>query len=311
LEAPNIDAARRAAGDQARSLQATALDAEQFENDLIAGGLRLDQGAMTAVQHAITQLGLAADAWEQVITQLSKHAQGEEYAASGHAASTAFLAGDGGGLAAAGEGASPAPGAPACLETGTAGDATKSECPSWCEGQHPAGSASHSGESVEIGGGPDGPWHALVYLTTQDLAYRSPEDGTAKVGLELEDGDENSVEASISLDAARQLSRTLAGLAKAGHLSRGARPGECPSWCQGQHRAGSSWHSGEGIEIGGEAEGSWSGLVGLFMEDGVTRVDFEFCDGDEDTTVAANISLSGTRKFAQSLGALATAGHPG
>lgn len=88
-------AAREAAGAQARWLQDAAFDAEQFENDLIAGGLRLDQATMAAVRHAVDQLDAASAGWDQVTVELGKHGQGEEYAASGHAASTDFLASDG------------------------------------------------------------------------------------------------------------------------------------------------------------------------------------------------------------------------
>jgi hypothetical protein len=93
-----------------------------------------------------------------------------------------------------------------------------SECPSWCEGRHYDGSASHAGEVVELGGEQEGAWHALAYLTTEDLARPGTGDGTAKVGIELSDGDEGSVEVSISLGEARKLSLALANLAKAGHL---------------------------------------------------------------------------------------------
>ena len=47
---------------QAQNLQAAALDGEQFENDLIAGGMRLDQSTMAAVRHAIEQLEAASAA---------------------------------------------------------------------------------------------------------------------------------------------------------------------------------------------------------------------------------------------------------
>lgn len=88
--------ARQAAGAQARRLQEAALDGEQLENDLIAGGLRLDQATMAAVRHAVGQLEAASASWDRVTAELGKHAQGEEYAASGHAASTGFLGSDGG-----------------------------------------------------------------------------------------------------------------------------------------------------------------------------------------------------------------------
>ena len=97
MEAPNIAAARQAADTQGRRLQEAALDGEQFENDLIAGGLRLDQATMAAVRHAREKLELASAGWDRVTAELGKHAQGEEYAASGHAASTEFLGDDAGG----------------------------------------------------------------------------------------------------------------------------------------------------------------------------------------------------------------------
>ena len=105
-------AAREAAGAQARWLQDTAFDAEQFENDLIAGGLRLDQATMAAVRHAVDQLDAASAGWDQVTVELGKHGQGEEYAASGHAAGTDFLAPGGSSQARPGEesGAVPAAG---------------------------------------------------------------------------------------------------------------------------------------------------------------------------------------------------------
>ena len=93
MEAPNMAAARQSAGAQVRRLQEAARDGEQFENDLIAGGLHVDQATMTVVRHAINQLEVAAAAWDCVTAELGKHDQGEEYAGSGHAARTEFLGG--------------------------------------------------------------------------------------------------------------------------------------------------------------------------------------------------------------------------
>jgi hypothetical protein len=91
MEAPTIGAARQVALGEAAKLRSTALASEQFENDLIAGGMAGDMGTMAAVQHAQEQTALAAAAWDHVAAELSKHAQGEEYAASGYAASTGYL----------------------------------------------------------------------------------------------------------------------------------------------------------------------------------------------------------------------------
>lgn len=112
------------------------------------------------------------------------------------------------------EGSTPVPALPG---HGTTGNTTMNECPSWCARRHYSGSTSHEGEPVGVGGEQEGSWNALLYLTTQDLAYCSPDDGTAKVGIELSNG-EDGVEVSISLSDARKLALALANLAKAGHL---------------------------------------------------------------------------------------------
>jgi hypothetical protein len=91
MEAPNIEAARTVARNLADGLRGSATSAEQFECDLIAGGMGKDQQTMAAVRHAMEQLAMAAAAWDTVINELSKHAQGEEYAATGHAAKTEYL----------------------------------------------------------------------------------------------------------------------------------------------------------------------------------------------------------------------------
>ena len=91
MDAPSIGAARQVALGEAAKLRSAALASEQFENDLIAGGMASDMGTMQAVQHAEEQTALAAAAWDHVAAELGKHAQGEEYAASGYAASTGYL----------------------------------------------------------------------------------------------------------------------------------------------------------------------------------------------------------------------------
>ncbi len=91
MEAPNIEAARQVATGQADSMRDAANRSEQFENDLITGGMDNDSATMAAVRAAQELTAQAAAAWASVKSELDKHAQGEEYANTGHAAKTEFL----------------------------------------------------------------------------------------------------------------------------------------------------------------------------------------------------------------------------
>ncbi|HEY3958681.1 MAG TPA: hypothetical protein VGM53_35410 [Streptosporangiaceae bacterium] len=91
MEAPNIEAARQAASQQAQHMQAAVSGGEQYANDLLAGGMGNDKATMAAVATAQEATANAAQAWQNVINGLNSHQQGEEYANTGRAAKTDFL----------------------------------------------------------------------------------------------------------------------------------------------------------------------------------------------------------------------------
>lgn len=91
MEAPNIDAAHANASGLSSQLGTVSAGLEQMEADLIAGGLDNDQGAMEKFAAAKESVLNAQAASTGFVGELGKHAAGQEYANSGHAAKTDFL----------------------------------------------------------------------------------------------------------------------------------------------------------------------------------------------------------------------------
>jgi hypothetical protein len=91
VEAPNLEAARQAAQAEATQLGARVGGWEQLIADLIAGGMGKDPQSMALAAQVQEHLATAQAAAQAFIASLGKHAGGEEYAATGHAAKTEFL----------------------------------------------------------------------------------------------------------------------------------------------------------------------------------------------------------------------------
>jgi hypothetical protein len=91
VEAPNIEAARQAAAAEATQLGARVSGWEQLTADLIAGGMGKDRQTMALAAQVQEHLANAQAAAAAFVASLNKHAAGEEYAATGHAAKTEFL----------------------------------------------------------------------------------------------------------------------------------------------------------------------------------------------------------------------------
>lgn len=91
VEAPNYESALAIAQGKVRESQAAASGLEQYENDLIAGGMGQDMETLNGIRAAKEMTEQAAAEWQKVVTGLQKHTQGVEYANTGFAAKTEFL----------------------------------------------------------------------------------------------------------------------------------------------------------------------------------------------------------------------------
>lgn len=91
VEAPNIEAARQAAADEAAHLGARVSGWEQLIADLMAGGMGNDTQSMGLASQVMEHLASAQAAAAAFVASLNKHDSGVEYANSGIATKTEFL----------------------------------------------------------------------------------------------------------------------------------------------------------------------------------------------------------------------------
>ena len=91
MEAQNLDQLRQIANNEAALLGARVSGWEQLIAGALAGGLGNDRQSMAIAAHLQETLANAQVAATQFVQSLGKHASGEEYASTGHAAKTEYL----------------------------------------------------------------------------------------------------------------------------------------------------------------------------------------------------------------------------
>lgn len=92
VEAPSFEAAVAAATAEAENLRVREVGVEQFIADLLAGGMGNDQETINHFAQAQEYLASARAAFHAGVQSMGKHQQGVEYADTGHAAKTEWLA---------------------------------------------------------------------------------------------------------------------------------------------------------------------------------------------------------------------------
>lgn len=91
MEAPNLDAARQAITAAASSAGAITSGLEQVIADMIAGGMSNDQQTMSRIAAMQEALNDAQAYGSAAVASMGRHASGQEYADTGHAARTEYL----------------------------------------------------------------------------------------------------------------------------------------------------------------------------------------------------------------------------
>lgn len=92
VEAPSYEAAVAAATAEAENLRQREVGVEQFIADLLAGGMGNDQETINCFAQAQEHLASARAMFQAGVQSMNKHQQGVEYANTGIAAKTEFLA---------------------------------------------------------------------------------------------------------------------------------------------------------------------------------------------------------------------------
>lgn len=91
VEAPNLDAAKTVVGDVGIWANIKALGLEQVAADAMAGGLGADSESMRLLANCQEALNSASGFAGAFVASTAKHAPGQEYADSGHAAKTEYV----------------------------------------------------------------------------------------------------------------------------------------------------------------------------------------------------------------------------